>query len=138
LAPVAPAPPPPPPPAGTPTLAPASSHFSLANVWPEEDREGVQRAETLLAARDAASAIVACDALVTRMLAEASVMLGPTDQPRDPAMLALLLGIDGPRYLAFRAVVRAAREQKDLPARDAVEAYLLALDMRRALDTTGR
>jgi hypothetical protein len=68
------------------------------------------------------------------MLAEASVALGPSDQPRDPAVLALLLGVDGARYMSFRAAVRAARQKKEMAARDAIDAYLFALDVRRALD----
>jgi signal recognition particle receptor subunit beta len=122
-----------------PTVAPGMfGSFSLAELWPEKEREGVRRAETLLGARDAASAVLACDVLFTRILAEASLVLGPSDKAREPAILALLLGIEGPRYLSFRAVARAARQQRDVGVRDALECYRVTLDARRALDRLPR
>ena len=126
----------PPPPSAT--ITPSSSSFSLADLWPEGDRDGVRRAETLLGGRDAASAVLACDALLTRILAEASVALGPSDQARDPSLLALLLGLDGPSYLAFRTSVRAARQQKEVAAQDALDCYLTTVDARRGLARRSR
>jgi signal recognition particle receptor subunit beta len=117
------------------TLSPVSAaQLSFAELWPDMDREGVRRAETLIAARDATSAVIACEVLFTRVLAEVSVALGPADHAREPAMLAMLLGIAGPRYLAFRVVVKAARQKRDVTSRDALDAFLLAIDARKALD----
>lgn len=141
-----PLPPPPPPrapstplPESVPTLAPhsAEGRLTFVEAWPEAEREGVRRAETLLAAGDAVSAIIACEVLLTRVLAEASVTLGQSDHAREPATLVLLLGISGPRYLAFRAAVRAARQKREVTVRDALDGFLLANEARRALDRSG-
>jgi hypothetical protein len=113
-------------------------HFTLAPLWPEEDREAVRRAETLIGAGDAPSAVLACEALITRVLATASVRMGSAEHSRDPALLALLLGLDGPRYVRFRSVARAARYKREVHMRDALDGYVLALDARRALERLTR
>src|SRR5690606_21879866 len=53
--------------------------FSLAELWPEADRDGVRQAEAMLGARDAVHAILACDVLVTRVLASAAGLVGTLD-----------------------------------------------------------
>ncbi|MBX3218093.1 MAG: gliding motility protein, partial [Labilithrix sp.] len=82
-----------------------AASFSLAELWPEAERDRVRQAEAMLAARDAVNAILACDVLVTRVLASAAGLVGTLDAPRDPALVSLLLGLDGGRYLQFRTVV---------------------------------
>jgi signal recognition particle receptor subunit beta len=108
------------------------SGFSLAELWPESDRESVRQAEAMIAARDAVNAILACDVLVTRVLASAAGLVGTLDAPRDPAVVALLLGLDGPRYLQFRTLVRAARHREPVTMKDAFEGLAFALEARRA------
>jgi hypothetical protein len=49
--------------------------------------------------------------------------------------VALLLGIDGKRYLGFRGLVRDARRGRDVSARHALEAFAFALDAARARST---
>ncbi len=49
----------------------------------------------MIGARDAVNAILACDVLVTRVLASAAGLVGTLDAPRDPALVSLLLGLDG-------------------------------------------
>jgi uncharacterized membrane protein len=49
----------------------------------------------------------------------------------------LLLGLDGARYLAFRASVRGARAHDSVSASDALEAYAFALEVRRAVGAIG-
>lgn len=122
-----------------PSQVPASSAaFSLAELWPESDREGVRQAEQMIAARDAVNAILACDMLVTRILASAASLFGTLDAPRDPAVVSLMLGLDGPRYLNFRTIVRAARHRESVTMRDAVECYAFSLEARRARDALRR
>jgi mutual gliding-motility protein MglA len=106
--------------------------FSVAAVWPESERETVRKAEARLASADAAGAVLACDLLLARALASASSLAGTSDAPRDPNVAALLLGLDGARYLAFRARVRAARRKESVSMRDAWECFALALDARLA------
>ncbi|MBX3192738.1 MAG: GTPase domain-containing protein [Labilithrix sp.] len=119
--------------------APRSSpSFSLAELWPEADREGVRQAEAMMAARDAVNAILACDVLVTRVLASAAGLVGTLDAPRDPAVVALMLGLEGARYLQFRTAVRAARHREAVTMRDALECFAFALEARRARELLRR
>lgn len=121
------------------SAAPAGgSGFSLAPVWPESERGAVRRAEALLAAQDACGAVLACDVLVARVLASAAGLGGSLDAPRDPGLVALLLGLDGRRYLEFRASVRAARSHGAIDLRIAYECLLFAVDAGRARERIWR
>jgi signal recognition particle receptor subunit beta len=113
-----------------PELAPGS--LSFAEMWPEDERNAVRRAEGALAAGDFAAAVLACDLLVARVLASGASIAGTVEAPRDPAVVVVLLGLSGPRYLAFRTIVRAARRKDPVGARDARNAFLFALEARRA------
>ncbi len=106
--------------------------FSLAELWPEAERDRVRQAEAMLAARDAVNAILACDVLVTRVLASAAGLVGTLDAPRDPALVSLLLGLDGARYLQFRTLVRAARHRETVTMKDALECFTFSIEARRA------
>lgn len=116
------------PPPLSPTVSPRpGSGFSFAELWPEADRDEVRRTETLIGAREWSSAIAACELLLSRVLGEPS---------RDPSLLALLLGIDGPRYLSARAAMRAVRLRQEVTMEDALECFLIALECRMAIDRT--
>ena len=110
----------------------------MADLWPESDRESVRQAEAMMAAKDAVNAILACDVLVTRVLASAAGLVGTLDAPRDPAVVALLLGLDGARYLHFRTSVRAARHREPVTMKDAFEGFTFALEARRARELLRR
>jgi signal recognition particle receptor subunit beta len=118
--------------------APSGSGFSLGELWPDAERERVRQAEAMLAARDAVNAILACDVLVTRVLASAAGLVGTLDAPRDPALVALLLGLDGTRYLRFRTVVRAARHREPVTMRDALECFTFSVEARRSREALRR
>jgi hypothetical protein len=92
----------------------------------------------MLAARDAVNAILACDVLVTRVMASAAGLVGTLDAPRDPALVALLLGLDGGRYMQFRAVVRAARHRESVTMKDALECFTFSIEARRAREVLRR
>jgi signal recognition particle receptor subunit beta len=124
--------------AGVPGVSTAPTAFSLADLFPESERDRVRQAESMLAARDAVNAILACDVLVTRVLASAAGLVGTLDAPRDPALVSLLLGLDGPRYLNFRTVVRAARHREGVTMKDALECFMFSIDARRARETLRR
>src|SRR5205085_2350391 len=104
--------------------------FSLYEFWPPDEHEAVRRAEALIGAREATGAVLACDVLLTRTLAAAANILA---DGTPPATIALLLGIEGPRYLAFVAAVRAARARGLVTVEQSLDCYALALDARRAL-----
>jgi len=69
---------------------------------------------------------------VARVLASGASLAGTVEAPRDPAVVAMLLGLAGPRYLSFRTTVRSARRREEVGARGAIDAYLFALEARRA------
>jgi signal recognition particle receptor subunit beta len=119
-----------------PTVSPSSSSgiaFSLAELWPESERESVRKCEHLLAARDVLGAIMACDVLLTRVLAGAAGLAGAADAPRDPGLVCLLLGLEGKRYVRFRALVRAARQSDDVSYRDALDCFAFLVEARRTV-----
>jgi signal recognition particle receptor subunit beta len=118
--------------------AAGTAGFSMSDMWPESDRESVRQAEAMMAAKDAVNAILACDVLVTRVLASAAGLVGTLDAPRDPAVVALLLGLDGARYLHFRTAVRAARHREPVTMKDAFDGFTFALEARRARELLRR
>jgi len=120
------------------SAAPSGPIFSLADLWPEAERDRVKQAEQMIAARDAVNAILACDVLVTRVLASAAGLVGTLDAPRDPALVSLLLGLDGTRYLHFRTMVRAARHREHVSMRDAYDCFTFAIEARRAREALRR
>ncbi len=78
-----------------------------------------------------------CDDLLSRVLAAGSLLLGGQGQgttARDPAVVVLLLGLDGRRYLALRAVVRAVRAKREPRLLEALECYAFVVEARQALD----
>lgn len=109
-----------------------SGSLSFAELWPEDERNAVRHAEASLAAGDFVGAVLACDVLVARVLASGASLAGAQEAPRDPAVVVVLLGLEGPRYLAFRSAVRAARNRDALDSRTAMECFLFALEARRA------
>jgi len=133
---------PPEPPAARPMAEPEGAGeragISFAELWVDSEREAALEVERALAAHDAAAAARACDVLLTRVLAAAAGLVGSADAPRDPALVSLLLGLEGRRYLGFRAFVRGARLGEPVAMNDALEAYAFALEARRARDAVGR
>lgn len=104
--------------------------FSLAELWPEPEQHLVRKAEEAIASGEYAHAVELCNQLVARTFASAAGLFGATEAPRDPAMVPLLLGLDGRRYLAFRALVRDARGGVEVTARRALQAMAFAAEAR--------
>jgi mutual gliding-motility protein MglA len=113
-----------------PTSRPPGVGFDL--LWPPTERSLVNELESALHAGDPALALRACEALIARSLAGAAAALGTNDAPRDPATMALVLGIDGRRYLAFRTLAREARQGRAVSPTEALSAYALAIQIRIA------
>jgi signal recognition particle receptor subunit beta len=111
--------------------------FSFSAVWAEGEREAARDAEEAIVAHDGVRAVLAGEVLVMRVFASAAGLAGNIDAPRDPGVVALLLGLEGRRYLAFRAIVRAARRGEEVTTKEALEAYAFALEARRARDAIG-
>jgi len=104
--------------------------FTVADLWPDGERDAVREVEAAIMGRRYARAIEMCDALVARVLAGAAGVFGSTEAPRDAATVPLLLGLDGRQYLAFRALVREARSGSTLDATNALEALVFAAQAR--------
>jgi hypothetical protein len=113
-------------------LESAASSFSFETLWPASERPAVRELESAVASGDFARAVATADRLLGRVLANTAALLGGAqDAPRDPATVALLLGLDGPRYLELRALVREARAGRIPTLAEALGAYATALEARR-------
>jgi signal recognition particle receptor subunit beta len=114
-------------------LGPVSS-FSFASLFPAAEQGVVQVVESALALGDPMAAITSMDQLVARALASGAALVGSShDAPRDPALVALLLGLEPRRYVKFRSWVREARAGTLLSTEAGLLAYAFVLDLRRAL-----
>ena len=117
-----------------PAVSPAVPGFSFGALFPTSEQGVVRVVESALALGDPAAALAAMDQLVARALASGAALAGSShDAPRDPALVALLLGIEPRRYLKFRSLVREARAGSLLPVDAGLAAYAFVLDLRRAL-----
>jgi mutual gliding-motility protein MglA len=105
---------------------------SFAELWPEGEQETVREVELSISAGRYWRAIELCEALVSRVFAGAALLFGTTEAPRDAAIVPLLLGLDGRRYLTFRSIVRESRGDGLITAREALSAYAFAIDARIA------
>ena len=112
--------------------------FSFSELWGDGEREVAKEVEKAIALCEAGRATLACDHLMTRVLASAAGLVGSADAPRDPGLVSLMLGLEGRRYLSFRALVRAARLGDGVTIEDALEAYAFAIEARRARESIGR
>lgn len=110
----------------------APGGVSFAQLWPEGEQETVLDVEEAISRGRYWRAIELCEALVSRVLASAAGLFATTDAPRDAAIVPILLGLDGRRYLAFRSIVREARGDGLITAREALAAYAFAIDVRIA------
>jgi len=120
----------PPPPLSPPEPEVAPS-FSFDALWPVAERSLVRELEDALSQGKYTRAVTLSEQLVSRALAGAAALLGnTTDAPRDPVAIVLLLGIDGRRYLEFRALVRDVRAGHEPSLLEALAAYATVLDVR--------
>ena len=110
----------------------ANVGLSFADLWGETDQPMVRELESAIANGRYPLALELCETLVSRVLASAASLFGTTDAPRDAAVVPLLLGLDGRRYLSFRGLVRSARAGATVTPRDALTAYALLIDARIA------
>lgn len=117
-----------------PALPPAmpSAGIGFELLWPLSERSLVREVEASLAAGDHARGLAAVEGLIARSLAGAASALGTNDAPRDPATVALVLGIDGRRYLEFRSLAREARAGRGITTIEVLSAYALAIQIRLA------
>jgi mutual gliding-motility protein MglA len=108
------------------------SGLSFAELWSEADRALVREVEVAIASARYSDAVELCDGVLARILAGADSVFGTSEAPRDPTVVPLLLGLDGRRYLSFRATVREARNGGRMLARDALSAFAFVIEARLA------
>ena len=119
------------PPPPDPAAARAGLSFEL--LWPQQERATVRELEASIAQGDFERGVALADQLVARSLASAASLLGGSlDSPRDPATAALLLGLEGRRYLEFRGLVRDARSGPGVDLSEGLRAYATAIEVRLA------
>jgi mutual gliding-motility protein MglA len=108
--------------------------FTFSPLFPASEQGVVQVVESSLALGDPAAALSAMEQLVARALASGAALAGSShDAPRDPALVAVLLGIEPRRYLRFRSLAREARAGTLVSAEAGLWAYSFVLELRRAL-----
>jgi hypothetical protein len=111
----------------------AGPGVSFELLWPQQERATVRELEASIAQGDFERGVTLSDQLVARSLASAASLLGGSlDSPRDPATTALLLGLEGRRYLEFRGLVRDARSGRGVDISEALSAYAMAIEVRTA------
>ncbi|MCA9631257.1 MAG: GTPase domain-containing protein [Myxococcales bacterium] len=111
--------------------------FSYAALFPKSQHAVVRQLEEALAAGRTTHAVEHAEHLVTRTFAAAANLVSQKEAPRDPALVALMLGLQGQRYLEFRAIARDARSGGALPVEDALVAYAFAIEARLAWRRVG-
>lgn len=106
----------------------ADARLSFAPLFPEGVQATVGELEAAISRGDTILAVELCEQLVARAFARAAHLVSHAQAPRDPALVPLLLGLDGRRYLEFRAVVRDGRGGLELEPQTALFAYAFAID----------
>jgi hypothetical protein len=95
-------------------------------LFPEDEGE-VEALEADLGAGRSSDAIARCELLANRQLARVAEQAG---LGQSAAAAAGLLGVGGERWLAFRQLVRRARDGGPVDHRDALEAFGLVIEIR--------
>ncbi len=111
---------------------PLGHGFSFAALFSGAQRQVAVELEAALGEGDTQLAVERADLLVARSLAAAGHLLSQRDAPKDPSLVALMLGLPGARYLEFRAIARAASGGAPPLQADALRAYVFALEVRLA------
>lgn len=115
----------------------AAVGFSFSALFPRSQQRTVRQLEEALATGHGAQAVERAEQLVTRTFAAAASLVSQKEAPRDPTLVALMLGLAGQRYLEFRAIARDARAGGVVATEDALIAYAFAVDARLAWRRVG-
>jgi hypothetical protein len=115
---------------------PAPSPFSFSTLFAPAERHLVEQIEASIAYGAHGDALGICDATLRRMLAGVGAATGvePTrgvDGSGEPTLL-MAMGIEGRRWLAFRAALLRSRRGDTISARDSLEAFAFLVEARIA------
>ncbi len=106
--------------------------LSFTSLFPPTERPVIEQIESYIAHGDHADALGMCEAALARLFAPIANLAGLDDREGGGPTLPLLVGLDGRRYLAFRAMARRARRTGDVGLRDALEGYAFVLEAKVA------
>ena len=116
-------------------LPAGGSGMSWAALFPAEQAKEISQLEQDLVRGDFRSAALRADALFAENLAEAADELGLETSERQPALIALCLGLSAERLRDFRAEIRRARSGAEITERDALDAYAVLIELNRLRST---
>jgi signal recognition particle receptor subunit beta len=105
---------------------------TFALLFPEHE-EDITALEADLAASRFQGVVTRAEEIATRVLEDAGDRAGLV-APFDPALAALLLGVGGERWLAFRRLVGRVHLGGPVAERDALEAYGMLIELRLRMD----
>lgn len=114
------------------SVFPGGSSLSFSALWGDGERDAAREVERDIAAKNFLQALEGMDSLATRVLASAGALLRNSEAPRDLALLPLLMGVSGERFLAFRALLRDARAGVEVDERGVLAAYVFVLELKLA------
>jgi signal recognition particle receptor subunit beta len=116
----------------------APSQLSFAPLFAPMERALIEQIEASIVHGAYADAVGMCEAALHRLLTAIASLVG-AGMPGGPvpaasdASLPLLVGLDGRRFLTFRAMARRARQIGDVGVRDVLECYAFLLEAKLAV-----
>lgn len=111
--------------------ATSDAGLSFTPLFPAEQAKEVAQLERDLVRGDFRAACLRCDGLFAEHLAEAADALGLDAGERQPALVALALGMPADRIAELRTAVRAARAGAEVSEALALAAYTVLLEVNR-------
>ena len=106
-------------------------------MFPSEQTKEIVQLEQDLVRGDFRSATLRCEALFSENLAEAADDLGLEPPERQPAIVALCLGLSAERLRELRESVRAARSGAEISERQGLSAYAVLIELARLRGRAG-
>jgi signal recognition particle receptor subunit beta len=109
----------------------AVTGLSWGALFPAEQAKEIAQLEQDLVRGDFRSAALRADALFAENLAEAADDLGLEAPERQPALVALCLGLSAERLRDFRASIRRARSGAEITEREALDTSAILIELNR-------
>jgi signal recognition particle receptor subunit beta len=114
-----------------PELAPGAAGPSWSAVFPDEQIKEIVQLEQDIVRGDFRAAALRCDALFSEQLADAADELGLGADERQPAIVALCLGMNAERLRRLRRVVSSARSGAEISELEALDTYAVLIELNR-------
>jgi signal recognition particle receptor subunit beta len=114
-----------------PEIAQAAPGLSWSALFPAEQVKEIVQLEQDIVRGDFRAAALRCDALFSEQLADAAEELGLSAEERQPAIVALCLGLSAERWRCLRRVVRSARSGAEISELEALDTYSVLIELNR-------